>query len=327
MKRELNNVLKTFSIEPVLIDIGASGQPPELWEAIASQSLYIGFDPDLREMRDIPGGKFARTIILNEAVTSNPEQTETKFYLTQSPHCSSTLPPDNESLANYLFSDLFAVQKEVSVNASSLNAAIDRLGLKGVDWFKTDSQGTDLRLFQSLDDNLRNRVLAIDIEPGLIDAYQGEDLFIDAHRALLGQGFWLSKLDVKGTVRLKRTTFQAVVKRHPKFTDTLVYSSVQASPGWCEASYLRTLASIQERDAQSRDYTLLWVFAMIEKQWGYGLDIALAYDAQFGPDDISKQMSEFPLKQIYRNNRNFRTLAKRLLPEPVKKLLRKLIPQ
>lgn len=325
MKRELNNVLKTFSIEPVLIDIGASGEPPELWEVIARQSVYIGFDPDLREMQNIPGGKFARTIIVNEAVTSNPEQEETRFYLTQSPHCSSTLPPENESLENYLFSELFAVQKEVSVRASSLNAVIDRLGLRGIDWFKTDSQGTDLRLFQSLKDDLRNRVLAIDIEPGLIDAYQGEDLFVDAHRELVNQGFWLSKLDVKGTVRMKRTTLQSVINNHPKFTDTLVYSSVQPSPGWCEASYLRTLESLEQRNAHSRDYILLWVFAMIENQWGYGLDIATAYDARFGVDHMSQQMSEFPLNQMYRNNRSLKAVAKRILPRQLKELLKKMV--
>jgi hypothetical protein len=142
---------------------------------------------------------------------------------------------------------------------------------------------------------------------------------------LLRQGFWLSKLDVKGTVRMKRSTLQAVLKRHPKFTDTVVYSSVQPSPGWCEASYLRTLQSLEQRNAHSRDYTLLWVFAMIEEQWGYGLDIALAYDAQFGPDDISKQMSELPLKQIYRNNISFRAVAKRLLPRQLKELLKKVV--
>ena len=324
MKREIDKMLKTLDIHPVLVDIGASAGPPVVWEPFAKNSVYVGFDPDLREIQDIPEGKFARSIIFNDAVTSDAGQTEIEFYLTHSPYCSSTLAPDTESLANYLFSDLFITERMVSVRSCSLNAVIDRLGLSRVDWFKTDSQGTDLRLFQSLRDDLRDRVLAIDIEPGLIDAYQGEDLFVDAHRELLYQGFWLSKLNVKGTVRMKRNTLQAIASRHPKCTDTLVYSAVQPSPGWCEASYLRTLESLQNRNAHSRDYALLWVFAMVEKQWGYGLDIAFAYEAQFGPDDISKQLRILPLKQICRNE-NFRSIAKRLLPEQAQKLIRKLI--
>ena len=61
---------------------------------------------------------------------------------------------------------------------------MDRLSLSGIDWLKTDSQGTDLRIFNSLRPEVRSRVLAIDIEPGLIDAYVGEDLFVDAHKEL-----------------------------------------------------------------------------------------------------------------------------------------------
>ena len=325
MKPEIDNILQPLNIHPVLIDIGASAGSPKIWDHLAKHSVYVGFDPDLRAVQDIPNGKFGRSIIFNEAVTSYTGQTEIEFYLAHSPYCSSTLAPDTQSLANYLFSDLFVTERKVSVRSCSLNAAIDRLGLSSVDWFKTDSQGTDLRLFQSLRDDLRNSVLAIDIEPGLIDCYQGEDLFVNAHRELLYQGFWLSKLNVKGTVRMKRNTLQAIVSRYPKCTDRLVYSAVQPSPGWCEASYLRTLESLRNRNAHSRDYALLWVFAMVEKQWGYGLDIAFAYEAQFGPDDISKQLRVLPLKQIYRNE-SFKSVAKRLLPQQVKKLIRKLIP-
>jgi len=296
------------------VDIGASGAPPKVWEPIARHSIYVGFDPDRRELHDVAEGQYARSIIINEAVTSASDQNQVHFYLTQSPYCSSTLPPDTAALAKYLFSDLFVVEREVLVPASPLNAVIDRLRLQGVDWFKTDSQGTDLRLFQSLKDNLRERVLAIDIEPGLIDAYRGEDLFVDAHRELIRQGFWLSFLDVKGTVRMKRTTLQAMTNQYPKLKDSHIYQSIHPSPGWCEARYLRTLESLAERNAEVRDYALLWVFAMVERQWGYALDIAHAYKQQFAQDSVSSLLRDLPLKLIIQKNRNFRSIARRFLP-------------
>lgn len=322
MKREIDNILAALKIQPVLIDIGASGTSPSQWRPIARRSIYIGFDPDQREMRDIPDGQYARSIIFNEGVTSLPGQSEVHFYLTHSPYCSSTLLPDTEALSQYLFSDLFTVEKEVLIRASSLNAVIDRLSLHGVDWFKTDSQGTDLRLFQSLRDELRNRILAVDIEPGLIDAYRGEDLFVDAHRELLRQGFWLSSLDVKGSVRMKRATFQVIASRHPGLKDSHIYEAVRSSPGWCEARYLRTIESLSERNADTRDYALLWVFAMIERQWGYALDIAQAYKQRFGHDYILDQLQDASFRKLQRRTlRTVRSSFKAIVPVPLKKLL------
>lgn len=325
MNREVENILTSLNIQPVLVDIGASSAPPKAWEPIARHAVYVGFDPDRRELHDVPEGQYARSIIVNEAVTSEADRSEAHFYLTRSPYCSSTLPPDTESLANYLFSDLFVVEREASVPASTLSAVLDRLSLPGVDWFKTDSQGTDLRLFQSLTDDLRSRVLAVDIEPGLIDAYKGEDLFVDAHRELLRQGFWLSSLEVKGSVRMKRTTLQAMASHRPGLTDTDIYQSVQPSPGWCEARYLRTLESLGERNADVRDYALLWVFAMIGRQWGYALEIACAYERQFGPDNVSGQLRDSPLKLIFQHNRGFQATAKRFLPRQLRQFLKKLV--
>ena len=318
-------VLRALNIQPILVDIGASGAPPEVWEPIARRAIYLGFDPDRRELHDVPEGQYARSIIVDEAVTSAPDLTEAHFYLTRSPYCSSTLPPDTEALADYLFSDLFTVEREASVPAASLSAVLDRLYLPRVDWFKTDSQGTDLRLFQSLPDDLRRGVLAVDIEPGLIDAYQCEDLFVDAHLELLRQGFWLSSLEVRGSVRMKRTTLETMASCRPELRDADVYQSVRPSPGWCEARYLRTLESLEDRHAAERDYGLLWVFAMMERQWGYALDVACAYEQRFSQDGVSSLLRDLPLKLVFQKNRKARSVVGQFLPPRFKQFVRQLV--
>ena len=323
MNKEIDQILKTLNIHPVLVDIGASGAPPKIWKPIARHSVYLGFDPDQRELHDVPDGQFARSIIVNEAVTTALDQKQAHFYLTHSPYCSSTLPPDTESLNNYLFSDLFVVEREASVPASTLNTVLDRLKLQNVDWFKTDSQGTDLRLFQSLRDDFRERVLAVDLEPGLIDAYIGEDLFVDAHRELLRQGFWLSSLDVKGSVRMKQATLQALTTLRPRLKDTNFYQSVHPSPGWCEARYLRTLESLAGRNAEKGDYALLWVFSMLERQWGHALDIALEYEKMFGRDDVFQVLLEASLRQAQRSALKSKlTSLRSIVPKQVKQFIR-----
>lgn len=314
MNKGIDRVMTAFDLQPVLVDIGASGAPPAVWAPIARRSTYLGFDPDRRDLHDVSDGEYARSIIVSEAVTSEQGLADVSFHLTHSPHCSSTLPPDTKALADYLFSDLFEVESEASVPASSLSAVLQRLGLLGVDWFKTDSQGTDLRLFQSLPDEVRSGVLALDIEPGLIDAYQGEDLFVDAQRELLRQGFWLSSLEVKGSARMKRSTLQAIAARHPRLIDADVYRSVRRSPGWCEARYLRTLQSLGDRDASERDYALLWVFAMIERQWGFALDIAEVYRERFARDEVSSLLRDLPLATITGTRWKIRSVVRDVLP-------------
>lgn len=282
--------LAAMTSPPVLIDIGASGEPPRIWDAIRTRAVYLGFDPDRRELHDVPDGRYARSIIVNKALTISAES-ETKFYLTHSPYCSSTLRPDSNSLANYLFSDLFVVEKEVSVPATTLAGILEQLSLPRVDWFKTDSQGTDLRLFQSLPDHIRSQVLAVDIEPGLIDAYQGEDLFVEAHRELLNQGFWLSNLQVCGAIRLRRSTASKLGDHFIK----MVSSEQRTSPGWCEARYLRNPDWLEKSGASKDRYLLLWVFALLDEQYGFALDVAESYTRSFGCDEWTTLIQQEPL--------------------------------
>ena len=54
-------------------------------------------------------------------------------------------------------------------------SALSKAGVDYVDWYKSDSQGTDMSIFDSLPKNISNKILAAEFEPGIIDAYQGED--------------------------------------------------------------------------------------------------------------------------------------------------------
>jgi hypothetical protein len=53
--------------------------------------------------------------------------------------------------------------------------ALIKININYIDWFKTDTQGTDLRLFKTLPSKIADHVLAAEFEPGILDAYIGED--------------------------------------------------------------------------------------------------------------------------------------------------------
>src|SRR3954451_13264516 len=170
MDQVISDLLTAHEIEPVLVDIGASGGSPRIWHSIRSLSTYVGFDPDTRDIRHPQEGEFRHARIVHEVITANGDH-EVQFFLTRSPYCSSTLRPNSIVTDNFLSADSFIVERQESAPASNLNVIMDRLELPAIDWMKIDTQGTDLRIYNSLRKELREKLLAIDIEPGLRGAY------------------------------------------------------------------------------------------------------------------------------------------------------------
>ena len=298
MTHLLSAILKAEDIQPVLVDVGASSATPAIWRRIAGQSFYVGFDPDLREMQETGTGAFRKSVIVNAALTPEAGCDEVEFFLTRFPQCSSTLEPDAQALSAYLFAEAFQVERQAAVKAVTLNAVLDQLSLRGIDWLKVDTQGTDLRLWQSLRSDVRSQVLAVDLEPGLIDAYLGEDLFTDVHTALVRDGFWLSNLQVCGPARMRLATLDAVADK--SLSRGVVEQSLKTTPGWVEARYLRSLESLAQNGAGRREWLLLWMFALLDRQPGFALDLALEYEKAFGTDALSQTLRDAPLKHIRR---------------------------
>lgn len=288
-------------------------------------SIYVGFDPSPGETHETLESRFYKAIIVNKAITSD-ESDEVLFHFTKSPFCSSTLKPDSESLSNFLFSDHFVIQGEARVRATTLDSVMERLSLSRIDWLKTDSQGTDLRIFDSLRDKVRSQILVVDMEPGLMDAYVGEDLFVDAHRDLTQNGFWLSNLDVHGAVRIRKTTLRKAMASNKDISYNLVERTVRKTPGWVNARYFRTIEWLAGGNFAKRDYVLLWIFALLDSQYGFALDLAIEYERVFGVDDISQLMKDEPILRMRRSwNRMLLGKAKFLLPVGIKRLVRKFI--
>lgn len=304
------DLLSSLGVHPVLVDVGASAGAPEIWDAaVAQQSVYVAFDPDSRELRQSSGGKFFKEIVVNEAITSDPSSSSVEFFLTKFPFCSSTLQPDTDSLSNFHFHDLFTVEQQTTVRASTLDAVLKRLSLDRLDWLKTDTQGTDLRIFASLSEPIRSRVLALDIEPGLIDAYRGEDLFVDAQAYLSRHGFWLSNLNVCGAVRVRHSTLKSLIpdeSLHRAYADR----AFKKTPAWCEARYLRSLESMMESHCGRTEYALLWLFAVLDGQMGFAMDVALEYERLFGRDEPGEWIKKQSLALIGNRHSEHLTVVK-----------------
>ena len=256
---------------PVLLDIGAAGEIHPKWKRIAPYCVCIAFDADKREFGFArkEAGAYRKLCVYN-CIVSEATTGEADFYLTRSPHCSSLLRPQNDLLNAWAFSDHFEVERKSRMKTVPLSKVMEDAEVGKIDWFKSDSQGTDLRLFRSLGEKSVDRVLIAEFEPGIIDAYEGEDKLWGILAYMENRPFWMADLAIKGSQRIRREC----IPDHSSFLlRRFAHVALKASPGWGEVTYINTFPSDAEY-LDKRDYLLGWVFSMVEKQYGYALEIA-----------------------------------------------------
>ncbi|MBE9183336.1 FkbM family methyltransferase [Microcoleus sp. LEGE 07076] len=265
----------------VLVDIGASGEPHRIWQEIALFSYYIGFDPDSRELNEENSWNFQKFTIIKKIVTDD-SSSQVKFVLTSYPYCSSTLQPKFENCQQYSFTETFDVESYVELPATRLDEVIRELKIHGIDWLKLDSQGRDLDLFLSIDKSVRDRILAIDVEPGILAFYEGENTFDLVHKSLIEEGFWLSSVNFQSFPRVMQSTRKALSSQ----LDRQQIERLPGSPTAAEARYFRTLDHLKLVDSSLRDYVSLWAFALLDGKVGFALDIALHIADSYGTDSV-----------------------------------------
>lgn len=259
-----------LSHPPVLVDIGASGSIHKQWQQIAKYSVCVAFDADDRDMEYIntKAKNFRQLHIINKIVTDNDEP-EADFYLTSSPYCSSLLMPDKDGLAPWRFAPLFSIDKKVKLPAISLKKALNNLNIQYVDWFKSDSQGLDTRLFKNIG-QMQHSALIADFEPGFIDAYMGEDKIKDLLGYMETMPFWLSRFV---TGQNQRRSAQDLTSGFNSSEIEELLNHTQSSPIWAEITYINNFKAQQLNT--ERYYLLGCVFAIILKQYAFAADLAI----------------------------------------------------
>ncbi|MBS4051717.1 MAG: hypothetical protein KGZ69_11000 [Methylomonas sp.] len=271
MKSFLSEVFEHPALQnkpPVLIDVGASGALPEQWKLIAPYSICVAFDADTRDFNvtESDSGGYRKLYLLNRLVAAKSAE-EVDFYLTRSPYCSSSLHPDNAALKPWAFSGLFEVDRAVAMPAVDLVGALGAIGIDYLDWYKSDSQGTDLRIFKALPASTISKVIAAEFEPGIIDAYLGEDKLHQLMSYMDSESFWITRMRIKGSQRIDQEDLAELNGLQRRY----IGSFLKMAPGWCEISYLN---KFDTGTMGLREYLLGWVFSSIYQEYGFALHLA-----------------------------------------------------
>ena len=280
-----------LSSPPVLVDIGASGTIHKKWNPIAKYAICIAFDADSRdfEICESENKGWRKLYSMNRLVTSESAE-EMDFYLTKSPHCSSSLAPDQKALEPWAFSPLFEVDNIVKLPSVDLQSALLKVDVDYIDGYKTDSQGTDLRIFNSLPKEIINKILLAEFEPGIIDAYQGEDKLHNLLAHMEKEPFWISNMEIKGSQRINNLDLKSL----NYFQQRSIESFLKMAPGWCEISYLNKM---EQSEMTLREYFLAWVFASLNAEHGFALFVANKGYELFG-DKLLLKLQNKSMKEL-----------------------------
>lgn len=263
----LNLIMNTKIIKdnpPILLDVGASGKIHYKWIEIVKYSICIAFDPDARDVEEIQNNQaFKETFFIDSLVSYENKKNES-FYLTQSPYCSSMLKPLQAEVDKYSYGYLFEVERTVKVNATTLEETLKKLNIEKVDWIKTDSQGIDLKIFKSLPQ--WEKVIAVEFEPGFIDAYEDEDKISHVLSFMEKQDFWMSEFLVEGDVRIGKSVKE---KYFSEYKEKRLTSIMKTNPGWAGITYMNDFSNLSDE----RDYLLGIAFNYIDNNLGYCFEL------------------------------------------------------
>jgi hypothetical protein len=276
---------------PVLVDVGASSGVNPAWKALAKYSICIAFDADDRGMgqtrRD---SKFYKELHVYDRILTNGDETASDFYLTQDAPCSSMLRPNTEKLSEWEFGDRFLVMEKQTVPTTNLKTVLTQLNLDRIDWFKADSQGIDLRLFLSLSDDVARKVVIAEFEPGIIDAYRGDDKLWTLMSCMHERGFWMTDMSVLGSNRIRKDLVNVLTR----FERNYMLHLLKKSPGWAEVAYMNSFSG---NDFGKREYLLGWVCASVKQQYGFALELAVDAKARFA-DPLFESLQEHSVSAL-----------------------------
>jgi len=177
------------------VDVGARGGPPRSWLKLTNQIVYVCFEPDEEEAREL---KIAFSANDNFKATVSPNALGAKrgsatLNLTKFRPCSSLLYPNTEMLQRFALGNLFEVEQTASVAIDTLDSALNELG-SGCDFLKADVQGYELEVLRGAEENLA-RTWGCELEVSFLEIYRHQPLFAEVDAFMRERGFFLADLE------------------------------------------------------------------------------------------------------------------------------------
>jgi hypothetical protein len=272
------------------------------------------------------GKGFWQVHLIESALTDTEGQNSVTANICSKPIYSSVLKPLSSNGTEYLNLD-GGVLSQSEWSACTLDSVLERLELRRLDWLYLNINGVEARVYLSIKDEMRKKILALDTSMDFIDIYEGQDRSLEAYRTYLDHGFWLSRVSQYGPVKIGRRSVQELIQRDPSLTEQYFKDHHRRIPGWFLGRFLRTIDSLQAGEFSAREYIVLWSFALADSQFGFAADIAFEYERAFGTDELFRTMVEETIHglKVLRRPLSVMGVARRLLPQKIRARLRQFL--
>lgn len=289
MSKSVDQLLTRLDIHPVLMEIGARDRCLETWDRIARHSIYVGIGPESQLLSSRDRTPFYQTYSSDEIVICDADKNQTPFYLTNDPLYSSVLRPTPANSSDFLDSPC-QLDREITLRTTTIDALMKRFQLAQLDWLQTNINGVDLRVYNSIEARVRGRILVFDTVFDLVDLWREQGSSVAAYEAVLGDGFWLSRLSPYGFVRMRPQSLRRMQMLDSRLDEQFFTNQLRRTPGWLFARFFRSIHSLSAGNFSQRDYILLWIFALLDEQPGYAADLIFEYERVFGADELFESM-------------------------------------
>jgi hypothetical protein len=326
--RALLSLLVEQQINPVLMEVGATGNPPKEWGRIASLSTYVGIGPEAQSSRRPRVLDNFNKPHLVEKVATTTDVGHVSLYVTKDTTYSSILKPDIRAASGFVDPDL-TLERELFLPGGTVDAIVDELSLPGVDWLRTNINGVDVPIFKSLSEVIRRRILVVDTCLDLIETFAGQSSNIETYPEFVSEGFWPSRVFSYGPVKMRRETLASINALDDSIDQRFLSNHHRRAPGWLFIRFFRSIEFLAKNSLSSRDYLLLWTFAVLDEQIGFAADLVAAYQTRFGADLAFQRMQCETLRRFagLRPTASLLTTCKKYVPGSFRKVVKRIWPK
>ncbi len=180
-----------LTAHPVVVcDVGARGGAPDELVPFYPFMMYNAFDADADEsarLNALPH-PFAEMRIWPHYVGATSGVTA--FHLYAERGCSSVYHPSEQHLAAFGDKDKFRLEKTVDVVSVTLDEMVGTKGLRGPDFLKLDTQGSELDILRAATTVLESAHL-VEVEVAFTAIYEGQPLCHEVAAFLAERGYEL----------------------------------------------------------------------------------------------------------------------------------------
>jgi FkbM family methyltransferase len=182
----LSDALKRDPIR--CIDVGARGGFQRKWRAYDEHVIFVGFEPDAAECERLRAQAKSNEIYVDKAL--HHSVAVVPLYICDPPTLTSLYRPDLR-----VFGRLFGRSSKPRIThveeiaVTTLDLAMEPLGLGTIDFIKLDTQGSELDILRGAERTLADPLLAIQVEVEFTPLYEDQPLFADVATFLRSHGF------------------------------------------------------------------------------------------------------------------------------------------